>query len=342
MSLTSLFSRSGRSRRSEAVGTWTYEEAFSRNKGLIEPAEQVLLREACVAIAGLGGVGGVHAATLARAGIGRFRLADPDVFEVANFNRQYAATLDTLGTNKATATAELIRQINPEAEIRVFTDGVHENNLEEFLAGVDLFIDGVDFFAVGLRRRLFQACRDRGIWALTAGPVGFGVAWILFDPSGMSAEEYFDFAGCRTYLEALVAFAVGLAPRSLHLSYLDPTSVDPFRQVAPSFAGACQLCAGVASVEATKLLVGRGPVRPAPWYHQFDAWRGKFVRGRLRFGNRGLLQRLKRALVLHRALRNRPELRELSEPFGPSDGPDGGQPLGRGACHRSAAELDER
>ena len=63
-------------------------EAFERNLGLISPEEQERLAKTTIAIAGCGGVGGVHAHTLARLGIGGFRLCDPDEFSLANFNRQ--------------------------------------------------------------------------------------------------------------------------------------------------------------------------------------------------------------------------------------------------------------
>ena len=61
-----------------------YNKAFRRNLGLITEQEQQKLSNAHVAIVGMGGVGGIHAATLARLGIGRFSIADPDVFEISN------------------------------------------------------------------------------------------------------------------------------------------------------------------------------------------------------------------------------------------------------------------
>ena len=64
---------------------FNYEQAFSRNIGWVTPAEQQQLRGKCVAIAGGGGVGGVHLLTLARLGVGRFRIADFDTFDIANF-----------------------------------------------------------------------------------------------------------------------------------------------------------------------------------------------------------------------------------------------------------------
>jgi hypothetical protein len=60
------------------------------------------------------------------------------------------------------------------------------------------------------------------------------------------------------------------------------------------------LCSGVAAAEAIKILLGRGPVRAAPWYFQFDAYRLKFRRGRLRAGNRHPWQRVKRRWLLRR------------------------------------------
>src|SRR5687767_3045849 len=77
-----------------------YATAFSRNIGWLTEAEQERLRHKRVAIAGMGGVGGVHLTTLARLGIARFSIADLDTFELANFNRQAAATVSTLGCPK--------------------------------------------------------------------------------------------------------------------------------------------------------------------------------------------------------------------------------------------------
>ena len=81
--------------------TWNYEEAVSRNLGLISPDEQQHLRHCRVAIPGMGGVGGNHLMTLTRMGIGKFRIADADEFEVKNLKRQIGATLESLGQSKA-------------------------------------------------------------------------------------------------------------------------------------------------------------------------------------------------------------------------------------------------
>ena len=87
--------------------SFSYEQAFSRNIGWVTEWEQSALRGMCVAIAGMGGVGGIHLLTLVRLGIGRFRIADFDTFDIVNFNRQAGATMDTIGRPKIDVMAEM-------------------------------------------------------------------------------------------------------------------------------------------------------------------------------------------------------------------------------------------
>src|SRR2546426_156232 len=188
---------------------WSYERAFSRNLGLISANEQKKLRQSHVAIAGMGGVGGVHLITLTRLGIGKFTIADPDTYEIGNFNRQFGATLPALGRNKAEVMAEEARSINPEVEIRVVPAAVTPDNVTDFLAGADLLLDGVDFFSIAARRLLFRTARELGMWAITAGPIGFSTAWLSFDPSGMSFDRYFDLHNGMSHIDQLIALAVG-------------------------------------------------------------------------------------------------------------------------------------
>jgi len=280
--------------------TWNYHAAFSRNLGLVTPQEQEILRTKRVAIAGMGGVGGVHMVTLARLGVGRFTIADPDRFELANFNRQYGAQVRHLGRNKAEVMAEEARQINPELEITVITEPISPQNVDAFLEGADVFLDGIDFFAFDVRALLFRRARERGLWAVTAGPIGFSTAWLVFDPNGMSFDEYFAFREGMSTLEKVANFLVGLAPRATHLPYTDLSYVDPATGRGPSAGLACQLCAGVAAAEVLKILLGRHGIKPVPWYGQFDAYRGILRRGRLLWGVRGPWQRIKRAVLVRR------------------------------------------
>ncbi|MGH7229916.1 MAG: ThiF family adenylyltransferase, partial [Nitrospiraceae bacterium] len=275
-------------------GSWNYDAAFSRHLGLLTPAQQERVRGGCVAIAGMGGVGGVHLVTLARLGVGAFHLADFDQFDVPNFNRQYGATLATIGKEKVEVMADVVRQINPDVRLTLFRDGLTPENCDRFATGADVVLDGIDFFAIEARRLLFRTARQHGLYALTSGPLGFGATLHIFSPRGMSFDRYFDLHDRMSKIDQLIAFMAGLAPRGLHLRYLDLSRVDVAEKTGPSSGIACQLCSALISVEALSIMLDKRPRRVAPWYCQFDPYLHQYVQGYLWRGNRHPRQRLKR------------------------------------------------
>ncbi len=274
-----------------------YREAFQRNIGILTEEEQDRLRESTVAIAGLGGVGGLYLITLARMGIGRFHIADGDTFEIANINRQYGATVENAGKNKALAMASMARSINPTIEIRVWEEGIDEGNVEAFLEGVDVVLDGIDFFAIEERRLLFKKARQKGIFAITSAPIGFGSTLQIFSPRGMDFDDYFSIRDDMDYVEKLIAFAVGLTPRPLHLRYMDLRRVDLSRKKGPAIASSCTLCASLVATEVLNILLKRRRIRAVPCYIQFDPYRMIYRKGYLPLGGRNPLQALKRWLL---------------------------------------------
>lgn len=274
-----------------------YLEAFSRNIGWVTRDEQQRLRTSRVAIAGLGGVGGSHLLTLTRLGIGRFTLAEYDTFELANFNRQAGAAMSSIGRPKLDTLIERARDINPELVIDSFPDGIDAGNMDAFLADADVYVDGLDFFALNARRGIFDACGRLEIPAITAAPLGMGVALLNFLPGYMSFEDYFGMDG-RSEEEQLVRFLVGLSPAMLQRGYLvDQSAVDFAARRGPSTPMACELCAGVAGTEVLKVLLKRGRQIAAPRGLQFDAWRNRLVRTWRPGGHRNPIQRLAVAIA---------------------------------------------
>ena len=269
-----------------------YRTAFSRNIGWVTETEQEILKTRRIAIAGLGGVGGSHLLTLTRLGIGNFNISDLDIFELANFNRQAGASLGHVDRPKVDVLSEPALDINPELEINPFPNGVNEDNLDRFLEGVDLYVDGLDFFALDARRAVFAACAEKGIPAVTAAPLGMGAALLCFLPGKMTFEEYFCLEG-ETEDEQLLRFLLGLSPAMLQMSYLvDASRVDLNNHKGPSTSMACELCAGMAATHALKLLLNRGKVPAAPRGIHFDAYRNKMSMTWRPGGNRNPLQRL--------------------------------------------------
>jgi molybdopterin/thiamine biosynthesis adenylyltransferase len=269
-----------------------YDAAFSRNIGWVTETEQALLRTRRIAIAGLGGVGGSHLLTLARLGIGRFNISDLDSFELANFNRQAGASLRRVDHPKVEVLSEMALDINPELQINAFPEGVNRENLDRFLEDVDLYVDGLDFFALEARRAVFSACAEKGIPAITAAPLGMGATLLNFLPGKMTFEEYFQLEG-HSEDEQLLRFLFGLSPAMLQMPYLvDDSRVDLANHKGPSTSMACELCAGMAASHALKILLNRGKVPAVPRGIHFDAYRNKLVFTWRPGGNSNPLQKL--------------------------------------------------
>lgn len=269
-----------------------YEVAFSRTLGWVTEPELKRLRSKRVAIAGVGGVGGVHLLTLARLGIGAFNIADMDVFELANFNRQAGATMSTVGKAKVEVMAALARDINPELDLRAFPKGIGPANYDDFLRDVDIYVDGLDFFAFDVRAGIFAACSRLRIPAVTVAPLGMGAALVNFMPGKMSFEDYFGFAGA-SYHQRIARFLVGLSPQAPHRHYLvAPQYISLVGQRGASTPIACQLCAGIAAAEALKILLNRGRVYAAPHAIAYDAYLNQQVRTWRPGGYRNPLNRL--------------------------------------------------
>jgi len=119
-------------------------------------------------------------------------------------------------------------------------------------------------FSLGARRLIFQEARQRGFWAVTAGPVGFRAAWLLFDPHGTDFDTYFGLHDGMTPLDQLAAFAIGLTPAGTHWAYFGASKVKVKSARSPSVGLSCQLCSGIAAIEMAKVILGRKPLRAAP------------------------------------------------------------------------------
>ena len=276
---------------------YDYFEAFSRNLGFLSREEQGQLKDARVAIAGLGGTGGAQVHALSRMGIGKFHLADPDTFELVNFNRQSGATLPNIGRLKTEVARETILAINPEADIQTFESGVGVENIDTFLEGVDVVVDSLDFYCFEERFLLYRHAREKGLWVLTAPPLGFGFTLLMFDPKGMKFEDYFDFRPDMTERERVIALIAGIAPKPFMLKYLDRSRPDFEGRRLPSVGAAPFMIAGVMAAEVTRVLTGKGQPMSAPTVYQFDALLRQFRKKTYHWGMRGPVQRLKRFLL---------------------------------------------
>jgi molybdopterin/thiamine biosynthesis adenylyltransferase len=144
-----------------ALRAGVFPECFERNFPSLSAAEQLRVFESAALVVGLGGLGGALAVLLARVGVGRLLLADGDVFQPSNLNRQILATQATLGRKKAEVAAEHILAINPGLAAEAIPSFLTADTLPPYLAQVQVVLDGLDSLAA--RRQLFLAAQAAGV-----------------------------------------------------------------------------------------------------------------------------------------------------------------------------------
>lgn len=269
---------------------FNYDTAFSRNRGFISTSEQEILKRSKVAVAGLGGTGGTQVHVMARLGIGKFTLSDPDIFELVNFNRQIGATISTVGSPKIEVAAKSILDINPTANVKIM-DGINVDNIYHFLNQADVVVDSLDFGCFEERFMLYEIARDIGVWVITAPPLGFGYSLLAFDPDGMRFSEYFGINSSMKKDEQIVRFIAGLSPKSFMFSYLELKE-----KSLPSVCVGPFMAASAVATEVTRILTKNGSATlAAPSMYQFDAKLRKFWEGE--YNHKSIIQKIRRFFI---------------------------------------------
>lgn len=143
-------------------------------------AGQERLQQSRVLIVGLGGLGCPAALYLAAAGVGELLLADGDVVELSNLQRQIAHTDADIGRNKARSAAASIAALNPEVNVQLIEQSLIEADMPALLSRVDLVLDATDNYPV--RFALNRACIAAGVPLVSAAAVRSEGQLALFDP----------------------------------------------------------------------------------------------------------------------------------------------------------------
>lgn len=194
---------------------------FSRNYGFWNEAEQEALMRSRVAIAGVGGDGFQLGLRLARMGVQRFSIADPEVFEPENVNRVEGATSSSFGRKKAEVFVDRVRDINPDAEVDVYLSGVTPDNVEPFMHGASLVFDESELTKPEIGSLIARQARKQGIPDLLVMNVGFAAQVTSFAPnSSWTFERFMGFRSDQP-LDEIAAAGVDL---SRCLPYIPPYS----------------------------------------------------------------------------------------------------------------------
>mgnify|MGYP000305904887 CR=1 FL=1 len=162
---------------------------FSRNYGFWNEAEQQALMQARVAIAGVGGDGFQLGLKLAMNGVQTFDIADPEVFEPENTNRVPGAVISTYGVNKAEVFRDRVLEINPDADVRIYKDGVTKENVDEFTNRASLIIDESELTYLHIGTMIAREARKKNIPNMLVMNIGFAGQATSFKPEGKHTFE---------------------------------------------------------------------------------------------------------------------------------------------------------
>jgi len=137
-------------------------DPYSRTAFLLGEEGMQKLKNATVAVFGLGGVGGYVVEALARCGIGGLELVDHDTISMTNINRQILATRKTVGMDKAEAARERVLDIDPEIHVTARKEFFGPDTAGGFdFSGYDYVVDAID--TVTGKLALVKAAQDAGV-----------------------------------------------------------------------------------------------------------------------------------------------------------------------------------
>lgn len=135
---------------------------FSRTELLLGKEGMERLKNARVAVFGVGGVGGYVCEALVRSGVGSFDLIDDDKVCLTNLNRQIIATRSTVGKYKVDVMKERMLDINPDVQVESYKCFFLPENADDFpFAEYDYVVDAVD--TVTAKIELVMKCQSMGV-----------------------------------------------------------------------------------------------------------------------------------------------------------------------------------
>lgn len=138
------------------------EDQFSRTQLLLGEKAMESIRNARIAVFGIGGVGGYVVEALVRSGVQTFDLIDDDRVCLSNLNRQIIATRETLGRYKVDVMKERIESINPEVNVNVYKCFYLPDKSDEFdFSKYSYIVDAID--TITAKIELVMRAKEAGV-----------------------------------------------------------------------------------------------------------------------------------------------------------------------------------
>ena len=165
-------------------------DAYGRTRLLLGGDGMEKLKNAHIAVFGLGGVGGYVVEALARSGVGTLELIDHDTVSLTNINRQILATRDTVGMDKAEAARLRVAAIDPEIRVIARKQFFGPDTKEEFdFSQYTYVVDAID--TVTGKLALVQAAKAAGVPIISSMGTGNKL-----DPTAFRVGDLFETSVC--------------------------------------------------------------------------------------------------------------------------------------------------
>lgn len=149
---------------------------------------QERITEASVLVVGAGGLGCPVALYLGASGVGHLHIADDDVVDLTNLQRQIGHANERIGASKAESLAQSVRALNPEIEVLAIPSRLEGEALQEAVSRVDLVVDASDNFAT--RHAINRACFSAKKILVSGAALGFSGQLAVFDPRQADSPCY--------------------------------------------------------------------------------------------------------------------------------------------------------
>jgi tRNA A37 threonylcarbamoyladenosine dehydratase len=174
------------------MGTEGIEPWMARTKLLLGEEKLSKIINSHVLVVGLGGVGGIAAEMICRAGVKKMTLVDADIVEPTNKNRQLPALSSTNGMYKAEVLAKRFTDINPSIELKIITEYITKENTDALLDAekYDYIVDAID--TLGPKVNLILKSRERRIPLVSSMGAGGRL-----DPSRIKIDDIKNSRNCH-------------------------------------------------------------------------------------------------------------------------------------------------
>lgn len=149
---------------------------------------QQRISEARVLVVGAGGLGCPAALYLGASGVGHLSIADGDVVDLTNLQRQIGHASNRIGHNKAESLACSVNALNPEIEVLALASRLEGDALQQAVSSVDLVVDASDSFAT--RHAINRACVRAEKILVSGSALGFSGQLAVFDPKQIHSPCY--------------------------------------------------------------------------------------------------------------------------------------------------------